>query len=80
MNLVFYILLVVLVIIVIGTHFASGVSRRRTQHEADIRLPYKKYRELYPHTTFTYEQYKLMQARDAFRTVIPSKKLIRMVR
>lgn len=79
MNLVVYILIGTFVIIIIGSHFASGISRK-TQHEADIRLPYKKYRELYPRTTFTYEQYKEMQARDAFNVSIPSKKLIRMVR
>ena len=79
MNLFVYILVGIFEIIIIGSHFASGISKK-TQHEADIRLPYKKYRELYPTTTFAYEQYKQMQAREAFNASIPSKKLIRMVR
>ncbi len=37
-----------------------------TQHEGDIRLPFKRYRELYPHTRMTYEEYKQMQSRDSF--------------
>jgi len=50
-----------------------------TQHEGDIRLPYKRYRELYPHTSMTYEEYKQMQARDSFNHSISSKQLKRMV-
>ncbi|MBM3292790.1 hypothetical protein FJY84_08965, partial [Candidatus Bathyarchaeota archaeon] len=35
-------------------------------HEADIRLPYKKYKELYPRTGYSYVDYKKMQTKEAF--------------
>ena len=50
------------------------------QYESNIRLPYKKFKELYPENPMAYRQYKEMQARQAFKTSIPSKKLKRMVR
>ena len=50
-----------------------------TQHEGDIRLPFKRYRELNPHTRMTYEEYKQMQSRDSFSHSISSKQLKRMV-
>jgi hypothetical protein len=49
-------------------------------YESNIRLPYKKFKELYPENPMAYRQYKEMQARQAFKTSIPSKKLKRMVR
>lgn len=50
------------------------------QHEGDIRLPYKRYRQLYPNTHMSYDDYKQMQMRDAYRVAINSKELKRMVR
>lgn len=50
------------------------------QHEGDIRLPYKRYKQLYPNTHMSYEDYKQMQMRDAYRVTINSKELKRMVR
>ncbi|MCX6648535.1 MAG: hypothetical protein NTV61_04005 [Candidatus Bathyarchaeota archaeon] len=65
--------------------FAVMVSATRPrnrliqQHEGDIRLPYKRYRQLYPNTNMSYEDYKEMQARDSYRHAISSKELKRMV-
>ena len=58
-----------------GYHFDSG-----TQHDLDIRLTYKRYKELYPNSPITYAQYKEMQKKQAFRKSISSRKLKRMVR
>ena len=52
----------------------------RTQHELDIRLTYKRYKELYPNSPISYEKYKEMQKKQAFRRSISSRKLKRMVR
>jgi hypothetical protein len=71
---------------IIAIEFAiiAGVAKPRTslkrQHDGDIRLPYKKYRQLYPSTTMSYEDYKQMQMRDSYRRAINSKELKRMVR
>lgn len=58
-----------------GYHFDAG-----TQHDLDIRLTYKRYKELYPSSTISYQEYKEMQKKQAFRKSISSRKLKRMVR
>ena len=50
------------------------------QHETDIRLTYKRYKELYPHSRITYPEYKELQKNKAFRRSVSSRKLKRMVR
>lgn len=50
------------------------------QHELDIRLTYKRYKELYPNSQISYEEYKELQKKKAFRKSISSRKLKRMVR
>jgi hypothetical protein len=70
---------------VLVIEFAVMVSATRPrnrliqQHEGDIRLPYKRYRQLYPNTHMSYEDYKDMQARDSYSHAINSKELKRMV-
>ena len=49
-------------------------------YQANIRLPYKKFQEIYPENRISYPQYKAMQSMQAFKVSIPSKKLKRMVR
>ena len=58
-----------------GYHFDSG-----TQHDLDMRLTYKRYKELYPNSPMSYQEYKEMQKKQAFRKSISSRKLKRMVR
>jgi hypothetical protein len=78
--------LIWVVVPVLAVEFAiiASAAKPRTslkkQHEGDIRLPYKKYKQLYPNTTMNYEDYKQMQTRDSFRRAINSKELKRMVR
>jgi len=55
------------------------VSRDRT-HETDLRLTYKRYRELYPSSTITYSEYKKLQTRKAYKKAVSSMKIERMVR
>ena len=50
------------------------------QHETDIRLTYKRYKELYPHSKITYSEYKELQKKKAFKRSVSSRKLKRMVR
>ena len=63
-----------------------GWSRKRLgseptrQRETDIRLTYKRFKELYPHSRITYQEYKKLQAEKAFKRAISSEKIRRMVR
>ncbi len=52
----------------------------QNQHETDIRLTYKRYKELYPHSTISYEDYKELQKKHAFTHSVNSRNLKRMVR
>jgi hypothetical protein len=49
------------------------------QQEVDLRLTYKRYKEMYP-SDITYEEYKRMQRQRAYRKAVSSTKIKRMVR
>jgi uncharacterized membrane protein len=49
------------------------------QQEVDLRLTYKRYKEMYP-SDITYEEYKRMQSQRAYRKAVSSTKIKRMVR
>ncbi len=70
------ILIIEFAVIVSATSTRTRLVR---QHEGDIRLPYKRYKQLYPTSSMNYEDYKQMQMRDAYRRSINSKELKRMV-
>ncbi len=55
------------------------VSRSRT-HETDLRLTYKRYKEIYPNSTISYPEYKKLQTRRAYKKAVSSMKIERMVR
>ena len=50
------------------------------QRETDLRLTYKRFMELYPYSNITYQEYKQMQARHAYKKAVSSMKIKRMVR
>ena len=50
------------------------------QMELDMRLPYRRFKQLYPSNTWTYEEYKKMQMQSAFRRSMSSQDNKRMVR
>ena len=50
------------------------------QVELDLRLPYRRFRQLYPHSNLTYEAYKKLQMQRAFRRSMSSEDNKRMVR
>ena len=49
------------------------------QMELDLRLPYRRFRQLYPMTKWTYEEYKRVQMQRAFRRSMSSFENKRMV-
>ncbi|MEM2971746.1 MAG: hypothetical protein QW270_04915 [Candidatus Bathyarchaeia archaeon] len=48
--------------------------------EIDLRIPYKKFKELYPYSKLTYNEYKRLQMQKAFKKAVSSEKNKRMVR
>ena len=50
------------------------------QMELDLRLPYRRFRQLYPSSKITYKEYKALQMRSAFRRSMSSQDNKRMVR
>jgi hypothetical protein len=50
------------------------------QLEFDLRLPYKRFKQIYPDNTITYKEYKKLQMRRAFRRSMSSQDNKRMVR
>lgn len=48
--------------------------------DTDIRLTYKRFKEIYPYTKISYREYKAMQQKKAFRRAVSSQKIKRMVR
>jgi hypothetical protein len=48
--------------------------------EFDLRLPYKRFKELHPRSNITYEEHKKLQAQRAFKKTRSSNNNKRMVR
>ncbi len=55
-------------------------ATRVKTRETDLRLTYKRYRELYPNSTISYPEYKKLQTRKAYKKAVSSMKIERMVR
>ncbi len=51
-----------------------------SQMELDLRLPYRRFKQLYPESKLTYKEYKALQMRTAFRRSMSSQDNKRMVR
>ncbi len=50
------------------------------QMELDLRLPYKRFKQLYPTSSLSYDAYKKLQMQRAFRRSMSSQDNKRMVR
>jgi len=50
------------------------------QMELDLRLPYSRFKQLYPSSSLTYKEYKKLQTQRAFRRSMSSQDNKRMVR
>jgi hypothetical protein len=84
---IFFVTIIVIVVVL-----RSNVDRTRKpkhryvpgqfseQMEIDMRLPYRRFKQLYPESRWTYEEYKRMQMQTAFRRSHSSQDNKRMVR
>ena len=50
------------------------------QMEVDLRLTYKRFKQLYPFSQISYQDYKKLQMERAFKRAVSSEKNKRMVR
>ena len=62
------------------THQKYVPGEFSSQMELDLRLPYRRFKQFYPDTGWTYEEYKRLQMQRAFRRSMSSQKNKRMVR
>ncbi|MCL2643112.1 MAG: hypothetical protein FWD52_06345 [Candidatus Bathyarchaeota archaeon] len=58
-------------------HYTPQFSPRM---EIDLRLPYRRYKQIYPNNHITYNEYKKIQTQSAYKRSISSQKNHRMVR
>ena len=75
--------LVLLVILWVIKHASTIRLSKRTfkgPTETDMRLTYKRFKELYPYSKITYQEYKKLQKEKAFKRTVSSQKIKRMVR
>jgi len=77
--------LILYVLYEVFKRFAGGAKRytRAVQGEIleiDLRLPYKRFKELYPWSQLTYQEYKKLQMSRAFKRAVSSESNKRMVR
>ena len=78
----FLIFLVIVVLSVWSLAAKHGHTRKpgRGRLETDLRLTYKRFKELYPHSKITYREYKKLQKEKAYKRTVSSQKIKRMVR
>ncbi len=63
------------------THITRGSRAEFSDSwETDIRLTYKRFKEIYPYSRMTYREYKELQREKAFRRAVSSQKMKRMIR
>ena len=73
----FFFVSIIIVFALIGRATRRPKVRQR---ETDIRLTYKRYMELYPHSRISYQEYKRLQAKQAYKKAVSSTKIKRLVR
>jgi len=84
----FDIFILVIIVVVIFSFIISWIFKKGgkipgmtvQQRETDLRLTYKRFMELYPYSQITYQEYKQMQTRYAYKKAVSSLKIKRMVR
>jgi hypothetical protein len=78
----FLIFLVIAALSVWSWAAKRGNTRKlgRGHLETDLRLTYKRFKELYPYSEITYREYKKLQKEKAYKRAVSSQKIKRMVR
>jgi hypothetical protein len=83
--------ILIVLLLVISRQSTEKPQRRRIKvedtrlgwegvRETDLRLTYKRFKELYPYARITYTEYKQLQREKAFKRAVSSQTIKRMVR
>jgi len=75
----------IFIVVVVAILVLWWLLRRRSEpkvryYETDLRLTYKRFMELYPNSEISYQEYKKLQAKKAYKRAVSPKKIKRMVR
>lgn len=68
------------VVVFYFNYFRYTKGKGASVSDTDLRLPYWRFRKLYPNSTPTYEQFKRMQTQRAYKRMGSTRDLKRMVR
>jgi hypothetical protein len=66
--------------------YSSSITQRQyipqysPQMELDLRLPYKRFKQIHPNSNITYDEYKKTQMQASFKRSLSSQQNRRMVR
>ncbi len=80
---ILWLILIGIVVFLVLLFVAARIGTPKTyslQREVDLRLTYKRYMQLYPGYSVSYEEYKRLQVQNAYRRAVSSTKIKRMVR
>ena len=80
---IFFLIFLVIVVLSVWSWAAKRGNTRKPSKghlETDLRLTYKRFKELYPHSKITYREYKKLQKEKAYKRAVSSQKIKRMVR
>lgn len=94
MNIIIWIFLgsiIIFLLLLISRQSMEKAKRRRTKVEGarlgwngvletDLRLTYKRFKEIYPYSRISYHEYKKLQKEKAFKRAVSSQTIKRMVR
>ncbi len=58
----------------------SSKKQSNVHFETDLRLTYKRFKEIYPYSRLTYQEYKKLQGQKAYKRNVSSQEIKRMVR
>ena len=72
--------LIFLTLVWFAAKYGRGRRPDEARYETDLRLTYKRFKELYPYSEITYPEYKRLQAEKAYKRAVGSEKIKRMVR
>jgi len=88
LELLFWFLIIIILLLIVSSGIKKAEPKvrsyvkelREEPSDVDLRLTYKRFKELYPYSQITYQEYKKLQMERAFKRAVSSEKNKRMVR
>lgn len=88
LEILFWLLIIMVLLLIVSSGIKKAEPKvrsyvkefREEPSDVDLRLTYKRFKELYPYSQITYQEYKKLQMERAFKRAVSSEKNKRMVR